>query len=265
MVGERPAGAGRFTGKVAVVTGAAGGIGRATCLALAREGARVAAVDLDATQLAPVVAEVAAAGSEAIALAADVSRADDVQRFLGAAAQHFGGIDHLVNNAGIEGVVKPLEEYPEDVFDRVLAVNVRGVFLGLKYAHPLLRARGGGAIVNLSSVAGITGNPMVSAYIASKHAVIGLTRSAAVSYPAAGIRVNAVLPAPIDTRMMRSLEEGFAPGAGEAVKQMMTSQVPLGRYGTPEEVAAVIAFLLSDDARYVNGSLYTVDGGMTTF
>jgi len=265
MVEGRQSGASRFAGKVFVVTGAAGGIGLATCRLLGRDGARIAAIDLDAGELSPVVAAVAAEGSEAIALAGDVSVAADWQRCLAAAAERFGGIDGLVNNAGIEGVVRPIEDYPEDVFDRVLAVNVRGVFLGLKYAHPLLHARGGGAIVNLSSVAGITGNPMVSAYIASKHAVIGLTRSAAVSFPAAGIRVNAVLPSPIDTRMMRSLEDGFAPGAGEQVKQMMTAQIPLGRYGTPEEVATVIAFLLSDDARFVNGSLYTVDGGMTTF
>jgi NAD(P)-dependent dehydrogenase (short-subunit alcohol dehydrogenase family) len=265
---EQGQGAGRtqrFAGKVAVVTGAAGGIGRATCSLLARDGARVVAVDLERGLLDAVVDAVAAAGSEALAVVADVSSAADVQRYLDEATRRFGGVDFLVNNAGIEGVVRPLEDYPEDVFERVMAVNVRGVFLGLKYAHPVLRARGGGAIVNLSSIAGITGNPMVSAYIASKHAVIGLTRSAAMSYPAAGIRVNAVLPAPIDTRMMRSLEEGFAPGAGEVLRQTMTAQIPLGRYGAPEEVAAVIAFLLSDDARYVNGSLYTVDGGMTTF
>jgi NAD(P)-dependent dehydrogenase (short-subunit alcohol dehydrogenase family) len=204
-------------------------------------------------------------GSEALAVAADVSRADDVRRYVDEGQRRFGGIDFLVNNAGIEGVVVPIEEYPEDVFDRVMAVNVRGVFLGLKYAYPALRARGGGAIVNLSSVAGITGNPMISAYIASKHAVVGLTRSAAVSYGAAGVRVNAVLPAPVDTRMMRSLEEGFAPGAGATVKQMMSAQVPLGRYASAAEIASVIAFLLSDDASYVNGSLYTIDGGMTTF
>ena len=255
----------RFAGKVAIVTGAAGGIGSATCRRLAREGARIVAVDLHRQDLEPVLAAVAELGSEALPVAADVSVAADVVRYVDEGVRRFGGIDLVVNNAGIEGVVRPLEDYPEDVFDRVLAVNVRGVFLGLKYAHPALKARGGGAIVNLASVAGITGNALISAYAASKHAVVGLTRSAATSYPAAGIRVNAVLPAPIETRMMRSLEEGFLPGQPAGVKQMMTSQIPLGRYGEPAEVADVIAFLLSDDARYVNGSLYTVDGGMTTF
>ncbi|MEW6269296.1 MAG: SDR family oxidoreductase [Thermodesulfobacteriota bacterium] len=257
--------AARFAGKVALVTGGAGGIGRAVCERLAGEGARIVAVDLDRGALEPVVAAVERLGAEALAVAGDVSRADDVKRSFVEAARRFGGVDLLVNNAGVEGIVKPIEDYPEEEFDRVQAVNVRGVFLGLKYGHAALRARGGGAIVNLSSVAGITGSPVMSAYIASKHAVVGLTRSAAVSFPAAGIRVNAVLPAPVETRMMRSLEEGFAPGAAETLKKALLTQIPLGRYAEPAEVAGVIAFLLSDEASYVNGALYTVDGGMTPF
>ncbi|HZR83367.1 MAG TPA: SDR family NAD(P)-dependent oxidoreductase [Candidatus Binatia bacterium] len=255
--------ANRFEGKVAVVTGAAGGIGRATVDRLAREGARIAAVDIDRGALDEVAAGVRAHGSEMLAIPADVTRAEDVRGFLDDASTRFGGVDLLFNNAGIEGVVTPFEEYPEDVFDRVMAVNVRGVFLGLKYALPRMRARGGGAIVNTSSVAGLTGNPLVSAYITSKHAVIGLTRSAAMAGAADGVRVNAVCPAPIETRMMRSLEEGFAPGAPESVKTMMKTRIPLGRYGTPDEIAAVVAFLFSDDARYITGAIYPVDGGMT--
>lgn len=255
----------RFEGKVAIVTGAAGGIGRAVAELLARDGARIVAVDRDAAALDGVLGLVAAAGSEALGVAADVSLADDARRYVADGVSRFGGIDYLVNNAGVEGIVRPLEDYPDDVFDRVLAVNVRGTFLGMKHAHPALAARGGGAIVNLASIAGLTGNPLIAAYIASKHAVVGLTRSAAVSYPAAGIRVNAVCPAPIETRMMRALEEGFAPGASHALKEAMHAQIPLGRYGEPHEVAAVIAFLLSDAASYVNGALYTVDGGMTPF
>jgi NAD(P)-dependent dehydrogenase (short-subunit alcohol dehydrogenase family) len=129
---------------------------------------------------------------------------------------------------------------------------------------PALRARGGGAIVNTSSVAGLRGNAIISAYVASKHAVIGLTRSAAQAYGADGIRTNAICPSPIETRMMRSLEEGFPESSPEEVKEMMESRIPLGRYGTPEEVASLVAFLCSDDARFMNGGVYTIDGGMTS-
>jgi NAD(P)-dependent dehydrogenase (short-subunit alcohol dehydrogenase family) len=151
------------------------------------------------------------------------------------------------------------------MFDRVLAVNVKGAFLGMKAAIPELRKRGGGSIVNLSSVAGVMGEPGVAPYVASKHAVIGLTKSAAAGGGADGIRVNAVCPSPIDTRMMRSLEAGFAPGNEGVIKQMLEQRIPLGRYGTPEEVADVIAFLCSHDARFVSGSIYTVDGGMSNY
>ncbi|MHC4966664.1 MAG: SDR family NAD(P)-dependent oxidoreductase, partial [Planctomycetota bacterium] len=177
----------------------------------------------------------------------------------------FGGVDFLVNNAGIEGVVAPIEDSPEDMFDRVLAVNVKGAFLGMKASIPELRKRGGGSIVNLSSVAGVMGESGVAPYVASKHAVIGLTKSATAGGGADGIRVNAVCPSPIDTRMMRSLEAGFAPGNEGLIKQMLEQRIPLGRYGTPEEVADVIAFLCSHDARFVSGSIYTVDGGMSNY
>ncbi len=253
----------RFEGKVVLVTGAAGGIGRAAVLRFAEEGARVAAADLEGAGLEGVVAAVEKAGGEALAVAADVTRTDAWQRAVAQTTDRFGGIDALFNNAGIEGVVKPIEEYPEEVFDQVLAVNVRGVFLGMKHVVPALRARGGGVIVNTSSVAGLVGNPMVCAYIASKHAVIGLTKSAGIAFGAEGIRVNAVCPSPIETRMMRSLEAGFNPGDAAQVKGEMESLIPIGRYGTPEEVAALVAFLCSDEARFINGAVYAIDGGMT--
>ncbi len=252
----------RFAGKVAVVTGAAGGIGRATVVRLAGEGAQVFATDLAGTALD----EMAAAADGVVATAAhDVTSWDDWQRVMADAATRFGGIDCLVNNAGIEGPIGALDEAPDEAFDLVMAVNVKGVFLGIKAAIPAFRKRGAGAIVNLASVAGVIGEPAIGPYVATKHAVIGLTKSVASGYGAEGIRANAVCPAPIDTRMMSALETGLAPGEEASVRALLEQRIPLGRYGTADEVAAVIAFLASDDASYVSGSIYTVDGGMTNY
>ncbi|MCP4037250.1 MAG: glucose 1-dehydrogenase [bacterium] len=255
--------AGRFDGKVVIVTGAAGGIGLAAVERFAREGARVTAVDLAGAALERVVDVAKAAGSEALAVEADVTQPDDVQHYVDETVARFGGVDALFNNAGIEGVVCPVDQYPLDVFQKVMAVNVTGVFLGMKAVVPALRARGGGAIVNTASVAGVTGNALIPAYVASKHAVVGLSRSGGQTYAAENIRVNAVCPSPIETRMMRSLEQGVAADSPEAAKQLMTAAIPAGRYGSPEEVAALVAFLCSDDAVFINGSVYTIDGAMT--
>jgi 3alpha(or 20beta)-hydroxysteroid dehydrogenase len=255
----------RFEGRVVVVTGAAGGIGRATVERFVRDGARVVATDLKDAPIEETVASVEKLGGEVLTAAHDVSSWDDWQRVIAESASRFGGVDCLVNNAGIEGAVAAVDEFPEDAFDQVLAVNVKGVFLGMKAVIPELRKRGGGAIVNLASVMGVIGGPTVPAYVASKHAVIGLTKSAAMGYGPEKIRVNAVGPAPIETRMMRSLESGMAPGEEATVKAGIEGQIPLGRYGTPDEVAAIITFLCSEDARFVSGSFYTVDGGMTNY
>jgi len=253
----------RFEGRVVLITGASGGIGRATAERFAREGASVVAVDLPGSDVAEVAVSLKEAGAEAHALHADVTRAADVERAVAEAVERFGGLDALFNNAGIEGAVAPIEEYPDDAFDRVLAVNVRGVFLGMKYALPALRARGGGAIVNNSSVMGVTGNPLLVGYAASKHAVVGLTRCAALAGAAAGIRVNAICPAPVETRMMRSLESGMSPADQAAGKALVTAMIPAGRYAEPSEVAALVAFLCSDEAAFINGATYTIDGAMT--
>jgi NAD(P)-dependent dehydrogenase (short-subunit alcohol dehydrogenase family) len=251
----------RFEGKVAVITGAAGGIGRATVERFAREGASVVAVDLPGTALDEAVAAAESEGASAIAIPADVTRAADVERYVSAARDRFGRIDAFFNNAGIEGWIGPLLSYPEDQFDRVLAVNVKGVWLGMKYVAPIMAANGGGAIVNTASVAGLTGTPGIIAYGASKHAVVGMTRTAALELAPIRIRVCAVCPSPIETRMMRALERGLNPDEPEVVHQQIASTNPLGRYGEPAEVAALVAYLCSDDASYLTGTIIPIDGG----
>lgn len=249
--------------KVAVVTGAAGGIGLALVRRLLGEGYRVALVDLQQAALEQVARDNDLDPARTLLVAADVSREEDVERYVAATLERFGRIDAFANNAGIEGSPAPIEEQSVEMLDRVYAVNVRGVFLGLKHVLRVMRRQGAGAIVNLSSLAGIMGAPTHGAYVMSKHAVIGLTRTAAAEAAAAGVRVNAVLPGAINTEMMRRIERD----SGDAAATLAGNRAvtPMGRYGEPEEVAAVIAFLLSDAASYVTGSLYTADGGMSQF
>lgn len=249
----------KLQNKVAIITGGAGSIGKITARMFLEQGAKVMLVDLKEDALQKAVEEL---GSNNVQFsAADVSRSEDVQRYVNATVKAFGKIDVFFNNAGIEGVVKPIAEYPEEMFDKVMAVNVKGAWLGIKYVLPQMND--GGSIINTSSVAGINGSPNVSAYITSKHAVVGIMRAAAVEAAPRKIRVNSVHPSPVDNRMMRSLEEGFAPGHAEAAKKELEKSIPLGRYAEPEEIATLVLFLASDDSRFITGTTQVIDGGLS--
>ncbi len=250
-----------FTGKVAVVTGGANGIGRAVALGLARLGAKVAVVDRDAAAGEALAAEIGR--GRAIFRAADVTRGADVEAYVKATLDAFGAIDCFHNNAGIEGKVAPTAEYEEAVFDQVMAVNVKGVFLGLRHVLPVMLRQGHGSVVNTASVAGLLGTPGMSAYVASKHAVIGLTKVAAAEVGPQAIRVNAVCPGPIATRMVQDIARQVSPNHPESVEQRYAATLPLRRYGTAEEVANLVLFLCSDLASNITGAHYVVDGGRT--
>jgi NAD(P)-dependent dehydrogenase (short-subunit alcohol dehydrogenase family) len=252
-----------FKGKVAVITGAGNGIGRQTALAFAARGAKVVVVDRDAPAAERTAGTIQQQGGEARAQPADVTKSAEVQAYVKAALEAYGRIDCFFNNAGIEGKVKPLAEYDEAVFDQVIGVNVKGVFLGLRHVLPIMLKQNAGAIVNTASVAGLVGTPGISAYVASKHAVIGLTKTAAGEVARAGVRVNAICPGPIDTRMIHSLEAQINPADPASVARRYQSTLPLGRYGTPEEIANVVLFLCSDLASNITGAQYVIDGGRT--
>jgi NAD(P)-dependent dehydrogenase (short-subunit alcohol dehydrogenase family) len=252
----------RLPNKVVVLTGAGSGIGLAAVKLFAQQGAKLMLAGRNEAALASAV-QTAGEGNAAY-IVADVSKPEDNQRLIKAAEQKFGGIDAFVANAGVEGTTASIADYPLDAFDQVMAVNVRGVFLGLKYAIPALKKRAGGSIIITSSIGGIKargqGN---SAYIASKHAEIGLMRTASTECAPFNIRVNCVLPGPTDTRMMRNIEEGRSPGAPKKAREMIIAGLPLKRYGTAEEIANLMLFLVSDESSICTGGVYTADGGLS--
>lgn len=251
-----------FSGKVAIVTGGANGIGQAVARGFAARGARgIVVVDRDVAAGEGTVAAIRAAGGNATFFSADVTRSADVQAYVKLTLDTFGRIDCFHNNAGIEGRIAPTAEYDEAMFDAVMGVNVKGVFLGLRHVLPVMLRQGCGAVVNTASVAGLVGTPGMPAYVASKHAVMGLTKVAAGEVGPQGIRVNAVCPGPIDTRMVRDIARQVSPNNPDAVAARYAGSIPLRRYGTAEEVANVVLFLLSDLAGNVTGAQYVVDGG----
>jgi NAD(P)-dependent dehydrogenase (short-subunit alcohol dehydrogenase family) len=253
----------RLQDKVVVITGGAGGIGRAAGALFVEEGAQVLLGDLDESALRGAVSE---SGSNSISYCvADVTRSEDNAAMVACAEERYGGVDVLLANAGIEGDVAPITEYDEARFDQVLNVNVKGPFLGLKAVAPAMIKRGGGSVVITSSIAGVQGAPGLSAYVTSKHAVIGLMRSAAKEFAPLGIRVNTVNPSPVETEMMRRLEKGIGGEEASAeVKAGMAARIPMQRYAEAEDIARVMLYLASDDSAFVTGSVNMADGGMTS-
>jgi len=250
----------RLDGKVAIVTGAAGVIGTATIRLLAERGARIVAVDRSERDLKTAVMALPAA-AEALAITADVTSEDEVSQYVRAAVDKFGTVDIFYNNAGIEGEIAPITKYPLETFRRVIDVNVVGVFLGLKHVLPVMLKQNKGSIINTASIAGLIGSPEVAVYSASKHAVIGLTKSAALECSATGVRVNCVCPGLIESRMLSAIIEGRNGANTPIPTEKIVERIPARRLGQASEVASIVAFLASEEASYVSGSAYTVDGG----
>lgn len=251
----------RVQDKIAIITGGSGGIGKAVAARLIQEGASVVLVDLDQAGLDATVRELGA-DDRVLAVKADVTSEDDVKRYVRATIDRFGRIDVFFNNAGIEGKVAPLEQQDTAVFDQVIAINVRGAYLGLKHVLPHMYRAGHGSVINTSSVAGLNGSADVLPYVTSKHAVTGMTKVAALEAARHGVRVNSVHPSPVNTRMMRSLEAGFDPNDAEAAKAAMEKAIPLGRYGEPSDIANLVLFLAADESSFITGAQYRIDGGM---
>jgi NAD(P)-dependent dehydrogenase (short-subunit alcohol dehydrogenase family) len=247
-----------FEGKVALVTGGGSGIGRATALAFARDGAQVVIGNRNVQRGEETISMIHAAGGTASFRQTDVLIASDIEALVNHAVSEYGGLDFAFNNAGIEGDVRPLVEQTETNYDAVMDTNVKGVWLSMKYEIPRMLERGGGTIVNCSSVAGLIGFPAMAIYIASKHAVIGLTKTAALEYSAQGIRINAVNPAVIDTEMVDRLAAGL-----NMEKNDLSTLHPIGRIGRVEEVAEAVLWLCSSRASFVTGHSLIVDGGFT--
>ena len=250
-------------GKVALVTGGASGIGRATAIAFARAGAHVLIADVQPKQGDAAVLEIddagRAAGGDAAFIRADVSKPDDVRTMVARAVDAYGGLDYAFNNAGIEGVLAPTSDYPDDAWNHVIGVNLTGVFLCMKHEIAAMRARGGGSIVNNASILGVVGFANAPAYTAAKHGVLGLTKATALEVATEKIRVNAVCPGFIETPMV--MERGVHAGSDAAVHEQIAALHPMHRLGKSEEIASAVLWLCSDSASFVTGHALVVDGG----
>jgi len=244
---------------VAIVTGGSTGIGHAAALRFAAEGANVVVADVNVDDGEQTVAEIQEAGGEATFVEADVSDETDAEAMVQTAVDTYGGLDFAFNNAGIEGESDPSSEQPTSNWDRVIDVNLKGVFLGMRAQIPAMLEDGGGSIVNTASIAGVVGFPGLSPYVASKHGVIGLTKTAALEYGRDGVRINAICPGVIETPMVQRSQE-------ETPEQMeqVTAATPMGRLGQPEEIGDAAVWLCSDDASFVTGESLVIDGGYVT-
>jgi NAD(P)-dependent dehydrogenase (short-subunit alcohol dehydrogenase family) len=253
-----PNGNGSFAGKVAFVTGAANGIGRAAALAFAREGAGVVIADVSEQGNQETARMVEEAGGRALAVRCDVSRAEDVKAALDKAVEAFGRLDCAFNNAGVEQPITATADLTEEEWDRIVSINLRGVFLCMKHEIPLMLRQGGGAIVNTSSGAGVKGFAGQAAYCAAKYGIVGLSKAAALDYAKSNIRINAVCPGIIETPMMDRFSGGTPEGRARVI-----AQEPIGRMGKPEEIAAAVIWLCSDAAAFIVGHAMVIDGGQT--
>ena len=251
---------GIMDGKICIVTGGYGSIGFASAETLLREGARVMLVGRSQESLSRAAAALAVGPDRLETVAADVSESADVQRYIDKAVSKWGKIDVLFSHAGVAGVIKPITEYPEDVFDNVMAVNVRGSFLACKYVLP--RMNDGGSIIITSSIMGVTADPGVSAYATSKHALIGLARVVAKEVAPRGIRVNVLAPGPIDNSFQTRIEEKLTEVVGQDGTEFLNHIIPLGRHGNAEEIARAVLFLASDQSSFTTGAVLMADGGM---